>query len=294
VKNKIKYIFCILLLVILSASCHNRNQQPGQERRIISLAPHITEIIYALGADHDLVAVTTFCKYPVQAQQKEKIGGLFDPNIEKLVSLRPTLLLGTPAHQKLAHDLQQFNLPVVMLPDETVADIIHTIDTLGQILGYVNQAQNLIGRINQDIHLLHSKKLPYQPLTAMLVIGKESGSLQNLMVAGRETFLNELWTMAGGINVFADLPVNYSTVNLESIIQRNPQVIIQFDPDRPAATAAGIYTCNDEPEWQYLQEVDAVKKGNLYIIGGDYVFIPGPRFSLLAQEFNKIIEQAIR
>jgi iron complex transport system substrate-binding protein len=124
----------------------------------------------------------------------------------------------------------------------------------------------------------------------MLVIGKKTGSLQNLMVAGRETFLNELWTMAGGINVFADLPVHYSTVNLESIIQRNPQAIIQFDPNRPG----GIYTCNDEPEWQYLKEVDAVKKGNIYTIGGDYVFIPGPRFYLLALDFNKLVVQVTK
>ena len=289
VKNTIKYLFYIFLVIILVTSCNNTKQY-GQERRIISLSPHITEIIYALGADQGLVAVSTFCKYPVQVQQKAKIGGLFDPNIEKIVSLKPTLLLGTPAHKKLDHDLRQFNLSVVMLPNETVVDILHTIDTLGQILGYETEAQNLSGRIKQDLLLLSSKKRQHQPLAAMLVIGKESGSLQNLMVAGRETFLNELWTLAGGINVFTDLPVHYSTVNLESIIQRNPQVIIQFDPKRPG----GIYSCNNEPEWQYLQEVDAVKKGHLYIIGGDYVFIPGPRFFLLALDFYKLIEQVTK
>jgi cobalamin transport system substrate-binding protein len=287
VKNKIKYVFYIFLVILLITSCKNRSEQSGQERRIISLSPHITEIIYALGADHDLVAVSTFCKYPAQAQQKEKIGGLFDPNIEKIVSLKPTLLLGTPAHQKLNQDLQQFNLHIVMLPNETVADIIHTIDTLGQILGSESQAQNLIGHINQDILSLNRNQRRHQPPAAVLVIGKESGSLQNLMVAGRGTFLNELWTLAGGSNVFADLAVHYSAVNLESIIQRNPQVIIQFDPDRPA----GIYTCKAEPEWHYLKEVEAVKNGNIYTIGGDFVFIPGPRFTLLALDFNKIVRQ---
>jgi iron complex transport system substrate-binding protein len=204
--------------------------------------------------------------------------------------LKPTLLLGTPAHQKLDQDLHRFNLHILMLANETVADIIHTIDTLGQILDYENQAQNLIKRIDDDILLINHKKLQHRPLTAMLVIGKEPGSLQNLMIAGRETFLNELWTMTGGINVFSDLPVHYSTVNLEAIIQRNPQVIIQFAPDRPG----GIYVHNHEPEWQYLKEVDAVKKGNLYTIGGDYVFIPGPRFSLLARDFDRIIKQVIK
>ncbi len=289
-KNSIKYIFFIFLAVIITGSCKNRAQQSDQERRIISLSPHITEIIYALGAEQDLVAVTSFCKYPAQVQEKEKIGGLFDPNVEKIVSLKPTLLLGTPAHQKLDQDLHRFNLHILMLANETVADIIHTIDTLGQILDYENQAQNLIKRIDDDILLINHKKLQYRPLTAMLVIGKEPGSLQNLMIAGRETFLNELWTMAGGINVFSDLPVHYSTVNLEAIIQRNPQVIIQFAPDRPG----GIYVHNHEPEWQYLKEVDAVKKGNLYTIGGDYVFIPGPRFSLLARDFDRIIKQVIK
>jgi len=273
--------------ILTNCSSPNRTSAVIKEKRIISLSPHITEIIYALGADKDLVAVTSYCQYPLQAREKEKIGGLFDPNIEKIVNLSPTHLFGIPAHFKLNQDLTRFNLHVLMLPDETVSDVFNTIDTLGRILGYENQARNIITNIRNELQQLHDKNKQHQPVTAILVIGKEPGSLQNLMLAGSNTLLNELWTLVGGINSFADLPVRYSAVNLESIIQRNPQVIIQFDTNRPG----GIYIGEQESSWQVLKDIAAVKNRNIYTIGGDYVFIPGPRLILLAQNFSTLINQ---
>jgi iron complex transport system substrate-binding protein len=289
VKNTIERLFYVIMVFYITTACDDRPQPASNARRIISLSPNITEIIYALGAEKDLVAVSSFCNYPPAVKEKEKIGGLLDPNIEKIISLNPTMLLGVPAHQKLDQDLRRFNLQILMLPNESVIDIIHAIDTLGQILHYGHEARELIRRLENELDLLAGGRKLHPPCTAVLVIGKEPGSLQNLMVAGPHTFVDELWNTVGGTNVFADLPVHYSTVNLETIIQRNPRVILQFAPDRPD----GIYTSEQEPEWQYLKEISAVKNRNLYTIGGDYIFIPGPRFTLLARDFAKIINQVI-
>jgi iron complex transport system substrate-binding protein len=288
-KSIIKCSIILILPIIITGCSPNRKPQGNNEKRIISLSPHITEIIYALGADKDLIAVSDYCKYPPQAGNKEKIGGLIDPNIEKIVSLAPTHLFGVPAHLKLDQELRQFNLHIIMLPDETVSDVIKTIDSVGQILGYKNQAAEVVTRINDHLLRLRNMKEQHRSISAMLVIGKEPGSLQNLMVAGPETFLHELWTMVGGINIFADLPVHYSTVNLESIIQRNPQVIIQFDTNLPG----GIYKSNHDASWQFLHDVEAVRRGHIFTIGGDYVLIPGPRLVLLAQDFSNLVERVI-
>jgi iron complex transport system substrate-binding protein len=274
-----------LMLFLLINCTGNRPDLSSKQKRIISLSPHLTEIIYVLGAQKDLIAVSSFCLFPPEVKEKEKIGGLFDPNLEKILSLAPTHLFGVPSHQKLDQDLQKFNLHITMLSNETVAEVLKTIDTVGQILGYPDQARAEIDRIQTELNALklknHHKKAP----TAMLVIGREAGTLQNLMVAGKQTFLNELWILAGGSNAFSDLPVRYATVNLEGIIERNPQLIIQFDSTQPR----GIYQNREEPEWEFLKDVTAVQKKQIYIIGGDHVFIPGPRLTLLAEDFAEVI-----
>jgi len=172
-----------------------------------------------------------------------------------------------------------------MLSNETVAEVLQTIDTLGQILGYPERAGQVIDRINAELTEIKARNRQNIPPSAMLVIGREPGSLQNLMVAGSRTFLNELWILAGGTNAFADLPVRYTAVNLEGIIERNPQVIIQFDSNQQR----GILESSGEPEWSYLKDVDAVRKKQIYTIGGEYVFIPGPRLTLLAEDFAQVI-----
>jgi iron complex transport system substrate-binding protein len=287
VKKVCDHLVPLILAGVLISCSAERPPDVDRQRRIISLSPHITEIIYALGADSDLVAVTGYCRYPSRVKEKETIGGLYDPNLEKIVRLAPTHLFGVPAHAKLNQNLQHFNLPVIMLANETIADVIGTIDTLGQILDCRLNAKILIDSIYQDLEIVKIQKRAGEGPSAMLVIGKEPGSLQNLMVAGEQTFLNELWILAGGRNAFPDLPVRYAQVNLEGIISRNPQIIVQFDPNRPA----GFYRDSTQAEWRYLKNTEAVKKNNIYVVGGDYVFIPGPRLTMLTRQFAALIQQ---
>jgi iron complex transport system substrate-binding protein len=278
---------CTLSFVLLT--CTNNKQESQQvDTRIISLAPHVTEIIYALQAQEQLVAVSDFCRFPVEANQIEKIGGLMNPNIEKMVMLEPTHLFGIPSHQKVDQDLHRFGLHIIMTPNEKVSDVLRSIKKIGDEIGREEQATRLTRNITQTLDSLRIDHTGNHKVTAVLIIGREKGTLRNITVAGKNTYLDEIWKLVGGENIYSDLPTRYGTINLESIMLRNPEVIIEFDLERIREVSRSQVTA----EWELLSVVEAIKNGNLFIAGGDHTLIPGPRIGLLAKDFAEIIHSA--
>jgi ABC-type Fe3+-hydroxamate transport system substrate-binding protein len=279
-----KYITGLLAILLLSCT-KQQNQSTQYDTRIISLSPHITEIIYALNVESELVAVTDYCKYPSEAQNKESIGGLLNPNIEKIVSLKPTHMFGVPSHSKLNQEILKFGLKILMLSNETLEDIQSNISIISDTLNVAENGIQLNESIKNGMVKLQENRIEGTPIKAMLVIGREKGSVKNITVAGPNTYLNEIWQKAGGINIFNDLTSKYATVNIEEIIIRNPEAIIEFD----FGGEEGIKNVNPGDEWEYLYKVKAIKQKNIFEIGGNYSLIPGPRVLKLAKDFVHII-----
>jgi len=282
---RICWVFLVSLTIIFINGCTTSNDKELYSTyRIISLAPHITEIIYALNAQDQLVAVTDFCHYPEEAAFKDKIGGLLDPNIEKIVMLKPTHLFGLPSHEKLAQELTKFGLKVTMLSNENIHDVLSSIEIIGNILIRNQQATRLITCMKNRLDSLRENKTNI--LTpATLIIGREKETLKNITVAGSNTYIDELWSMVGGKNSYKDLPGRYSTISIESLLLRNPEVIIEFDMNKER----GVYREDISSEWKFLKNLQAVQKGHVLVIGGNHTLIPGPRLVMLAEDFNKII-----
>jgi len=282
----IKKLITIVLTLLIFSCTKQQDQSVKNETQIISLSPNITEIIYALDADSDLVAVSDFCRYPAEALQKEKIGGLLNPNIEKIVALKPTHLFGLPSHEDLNIKLSEFGLKIIMVNNETINDVLKSIETISQSLNIIDLGEKLNESIKDSLNYYRQIKTTQSHPTAMLIIGKEPGSINNITVAGPNTFLNEIWELIGGKNIFIDLPVKYSQINFEEIIKRNPDLIIQFD----ASKNDGILKNAIGSEWNTLQKVNAIKNQNMYLVSADYILTPGPRMIKIVKDFKKIIK----
>ena len=279
-----KNILYVILVVLFGCTTSEKSAHQNQIR-IISLSPHITEIIYALKMDSNLVAVTDFCKYPPQAKNKERIGGLINPNIEKIVSLKPTHLFGVPSHSGLNTELNKFGLEILMMQNETLKDIQNIISIISDTLNIKDNGNHLNESIRHKLLFLKGEALNKSKTKAMLVIGREKGSVKNITVAGPQTYLNEIWELMGGTNIFNDLSAKYSSVNLEEIIKRNPDIIIELKMN----AEDGIKDVLPGEEWKYLYDVNAVVQNKIFQIGGNYSLIPGPRVVKLAQDFNYIL-----
>lgn len=276
----------LFILTIIFFSCTERqNQSLQNEIRIISLAPNITETIYALNVESKLVAVTDFCKFPPDVQSKEKIGGLLNPNIEKIVALKPTHLFGLPAHSRLNQELQKFGFDIIKIPNETINDLRKGIKLISDTLGVSAIGDQLLTSINDSLQVLRIDNKNQKKIKAMLIIGREKGSINNITVAGPNTYIDEIWNLVGGENIFHDLAAKYSAVNLEEIVKRDPKIIIEFDVSLPN----GVHKRDTGEEWQPLKEIGAVSDSNHFVIGGNYALIPGPRITKLAKDFKQII-----
>jgi iron complex transport system substrate-binding protein len=281
----IVFVSVMMIFFILGGCTKFDDKDIPSKKRIISLAPHITEIIYALDAQDQLIAVTDYCRYPEDASSKQKIGGLIDPNIEKMVTLKPTQLFGLPSHEKLALELSKFGLTVTMMPNENMADVRMSILKIGDMIGHSIQAKQLVRHMDSILDSLRDNRED-KTIPGILMIGREKGTLKNITVAGSDTYMDQIWKIVGGENSYADLPIRYGTINLESLLLRDPQVIIEFDMKRPR----GVYRDELSSEWEFLKNLQVVQKGNIFVVGGNHTLIPGPRLVLLAQDFGRIID----
>ncbi len=273
-------ILIIGLIVFSSSRCKSRaSLSTGKNRaamRIISLSPNITEILFALQLDSEIAGVTDFCNYPAAACQKVRLGGYANPSLETIVAVNPTLIITLNFDQTLHTKLAAFNFPILTVSNESVADILAAIDTIGTVTGRRRAADSLLASlkatqdsVQRQVHTLPRRRV-------LLGIGRNPQTLQGLFVAGQGTFLNDLLELAGGENVFADVPLKYPKVALEAIIERNPEIIIE-PITKTEVTPAELEQYRQS--WSVLPTVDAVRQQRIYFLVGEQVLIPGPRIT---------------
>lgn len=284
-------LIIIGLSVLFSCQKLQEESQTQAVQRIVSLSPNITEIIFALGAQDKLVGISDFCTYPPETDQIERIGGLLNPNMEKLLSLKADLFIGTPAHQQLALKLGKKNLRTTLLANDRFEDIFSAIDSIGVLLNKTDQAHKLQKTIRDSLAYYQAQIPQIHPNPrALLSIGREPGTTRKITACGNETFIAQLWKAAGGKNCFPDLPVKYAQINREALLNQNPDLIIEFkfkeQWNRTKDEA-------NKKEWADLKNIRAVHEGHIFVISGDYSLIPGPRIYLLARDYQKILKQVL-
>lgn len=281
-------------MVLLLPRVFTLAQNPGSlptvtiPHRVISLSPNFTEIIYDIGAQDQLVGVTSFCKFPPEAQQKENVGGWVNPNIEKIISLRPDLLLVPKFIGSGGEKLQNLHLPVLVLNWATVQDVLNLYNVIGEKLGHLREAQKAKARLQANLDRLKGQKSNEEPLSVLFIVDHTPGTLQQLYGVGSHNFVDELIQWTGGRNVLEDSPLEYPMVSKEQIVHRDPDVIITVLPPqtKPGEEKA------DLEMWKQLPSLKAVKEGHIYSFQGDDLMVPGPTMfhlaSLLSEAFAKV------
>ena len=240
-------------------------------QRIVSLAPSNTEILFALGLGDKVVGVTEYCNYPEAAKTKPKVGGFSTVDIEKVVSLRPDLVLATQIHSKtIIPALEKLGLTVVALTPSSLTGVLSSITLVGKITGQDKEASELVKDLSTRITAIADKtqKLaPDQRPRVFYVTWHDP-----LITAGTETLVGDIISKAGGQNIAYDLSGN-KAIDLETVIHRDPQVII---------ASIGMGTGEDLP-WQYiksesrLKNTQALLTDRVYKIDGDLIHRAGPR-----------------
>ena len=236
-------------------------------RRIISLAPGITEILFDLGLGERVVGITDYCNYPPEALAKPRVGGL-QPNLEKIISLKPDLILGSTGLYQAQNTVQftRFNIPYFLVDAPTLENIFGAILRIGTISGIEMKALEKVRILRQRRDIVRRAAAEAAHPRVLYVVDREP-----LISVGQGSYINELVADAGGINIASDLQKAYPVISMEYVIQRDPQVIIlAMDADQDLTPAQKEY-------WGRWPILSAVRDGRIYKVQRDRINRPGPR-----------------
>lgn len=262
---------------------------PKKPLRIVSLLPSHTEILYAVGAGTQMVGCTTFCDFPAETGQLEKVA-LSNPDsvsLETLVALQPDLIfLGGDYQRLLAEQLTKLKIPVLSFESQSVADIEHSIRGISRATGHEQAGEELIATIKKEIKAIQKRVEPYRKPGRPRVFYQVWD--QPLMTAGPASFIGELINLIGAENIFEDVKIAYPQVSEETLIVRNPDVILlpQTKKTGTSDLAETISRLRERPGWQ---EMKAVKNQRIYLIEDDLISRPGPRVVLGLQKMAQAL-----
>jgi len=237
-------------------------------KRIVSLVPSVTEIVYALGAERLLVGVTDFCDFPPEARTQPKVGGMVAPSLEAIVALKPDLVIATTevTREDTVTQLSRLKISVYLVAAHQVADVTSLITRLGELTGSASSAGPLVARLEQRIEAVKKAVGPLARPRVLYVLWPEP-----LIVPGRGALVTELIHIAGGQSLTADDPDAWPRYSLEAAVARSPEVILL------ANHGAGTGAVEVE-KWRRLASLPAVRSGRLLSVNGDLMHRYGPRF----------------
>ena len=280
------FILAILSTAVLTGS---PGLSAAEYHRIISLAPNITETLYALGLGNEVAGVTRFCTWPPEAVEKPGVGGYFDPNLEAIVSLEPDLVIMLPAHERLRSFLDELGIEHLTVPNETISEIIETIRVIGERCGVEERSAQLADSLESAGDSLCPAGGEGTRPGVLLVVDRQVGSVPDeVYAAGKGTWYDEILDAAGGRNVLTATSPAYPMLSPESLVHLQPDIIIEIVP---GAEERGLSAGAIASDWESFDLLKAVDNGRLYILTGRYAAIPGPRFILLLEVFCGILHE---
>ncbi len=272
-----KWLWLLLIIMCWTAagfaiSIHQQAQDKNitplsmQADRIVSLAPNLTEILFALGLEKEIVRVTLFSDYPPAALKKPKVGTFWQPNIEAIIAAKPNLIatLAFEQQKNLAERLKRINYNCVTVNIEKVNDLFEAIETIGTATGKQSEANELIINIREKLDKLSALVGTERKVRVLWVVQREP-----LRVAGQNTFINEMIELAGGENAISSTLHKYPPIGAEQVIACAADVIIEPSMQQDDLLA--------QQYWSRFENIPAVANKRIYTINGDIVSRLSPR-----------------
>jgi len=271
-----KKLIIIILLYFLLAGCQNQAEKTAERQntsriRIVSLVPSLTEILFELDMGQYLVGVSSYCTYPDSVHTIEKLGGLYDVSMEKLIRLQPDYILVDRSRNWKKHlqKVETIDPEIIALRTETIEDIYSNIQILGKTFHRQAKAARLVRIIQDSIAYYQISPRKENIKRVLLIVNRAPGKMAQIYAAGQNTFINEISEMCGLQNV----------INGDGYLQVNSEFIYKADIDYVLEFNAGI---QDEQktdiveEWQLFWN-EKNKSVPICVFNEDYMVIPGPR-----------------
>lgn len=254
-------------------------------QRLVSLAPSVTETLFAIGAGDRVVGVTDYCSYPGQVKDLPRIGALMNPNFEAMVALNPDLVVIREDQPEIGKRLQELGIETLALEQNSIDGIMESILVAGRALGTEAQATELHDILDAQIRKAQEAVSGRAKRRVLLVYGgmDQSVTERRVTIAGRNNVYDELIQLAGGTNAYEKVDQPAPSLTLEGVLALDPDVIVELAGDSPTPDDAL------REAWAEAKDLRAVEQGNIVILRGEHVFIPGPRFVQTLADLTKAL-----
>ena len=287
-------ILSVFFLIGAACVCVTPNRIAGQPQkavaapaRIISLVPAVTEMLFAVGAGPRVVGVSSFDHFPAEVERLPRVGALLDPDVERILSLRPDLVVVYRSQTDVLAQLGRAGIPSFVYSHAGLADVTVTMRRLGERIGSSTEAEKLATEIERRIEAVRAASANAVRPKTLVVFGRDAFALRGIYASGGVGFVHDMVTAAGGDNVFADAKREAIQATTELIIARAPEMILELraEPMDREAKEKEVRT------WSSLVSVPAVRSGKVRILDDSRTVVPGPRVAegieLIAAELRR-------
>jgi len=264
------------------------NEKPPAERTVVSLVPSITETIFAMGQGHRLLGRSRYCTYPPRAQELPVLGDAVNLNLEALLAAKPDLIVLNTSKAETYDRLAAAGIRCIAPPTETVDQVHQAVALLGRQLGAEAEADRLAGRLREELQQVRQAAAAAKKVRVLVTFPNVLGEGNQVRVVGRETFVSQLLTLAGGENVVPSS--GYPRVHFETILRWAPRVIII---SAPGDIAPGMTDRQYREPWSRWESLPAVSSGRIIVLRQGYLTIPGPRMGEAARLLLKTLHPAL-
>ena len=277
-----RIVFVLFVSFVLVATVASQSHP----RRIVSLVPALTEMLFAIGAGPQVVGVSSYDEYPPSVKSLPRVGALIDPDTERILQLQPDLVITYGSQVDLQTQMRRASIPTFDYRHGGLDHILVTIRQLGQRTGHNSEANAVVegieARINAVKARVAGKPRPY----TLLVFGREPKALRNIFVSGGSGFLRDMLVAAGGQDVFEDVGRESLQATTETILARSPEVILEI---RSENIPIGKDLDEELATWARLAAVPAVRNKRVYFVTGQQMTVPGPRVADGIERMAKVL-----
>jgi len=276
----------VLTALVVALTFATASAQSPRTPRIVSLVPSLTETLFAIGAGTSVVGVGTFDNFPPEVTKLPRVGALLDPDVERILSLKPDLVVTYGSQTALEAQLARANIRTYSYRHGGIADVFESIKGVGRASSHAVEADALVSRLTSQLDALRARVKGRPRPKTLLVVDRQPGTLREIYASGGIGFLHDMLEAAGGDNVFADVKKESVQPSTETLLTRGPQVILEVRAEgliQPGAVAA------ERNIWATLAGVPAVRNGRIHFLSGSHLVVPGPRLIQGAEDFARVL-----
>ena len=259
-------------------------------KRIVSLVPSMTEVLFAIGAGDEVVGVSSYDRFPPEVMSKPRVGALIDPDFERILSLKPDLVVVYASQDDLIDRLRRVGIAMFVSKHAGLADVTASIREMGTRISRSARAAQVAGTIERDLDEIRKRIAGRPRPKTALIFGREPGTLRAIYASAGVGFMHDMLLAAGGDDTFGDVKRENLQVTVEVLLSRAPQVIIEV---HPAEGWTPERLLKEQSVWNTLSALPAVKSKRVHLLADDRLWAPGPRIAEGVRRLAEILHPQV-